>query len=237
MHTPVQLLVSLRRDKSHNMKNRPLLSRLLAPLLAFPVLAHAQGENIERGTYARFGAGIAIVEDIEGFAADLFNPRIDFDLNLDPGVRLDFSPGYNFNNFVGVELNAGFLWNSLDGFETSAGSISAEGDLLQIPVLGSVVLRYPTPAGLTPFIGAGGGGTYVRLDFDHDGQEAGDDFFAAYQLLGGVRYQIDEGLSMGLVYKYLHVFSEDEETLVTGESSGLGDITSHSISAVAVFEF
>ena len=216
---------------------------LLASALALPLIASAQdaGVNVTidgdgSGTYARFSAGIAIVEDIEGFVDNAIDPRLDYDLNLDPGVNIEFAPGYNFNRFIGVELNTGFIWNSLDKIQTSTGNFSIEGDLLQIPIMGNAVLRYPTPAGITPFVGGGGGGAYLRLSVDDD-DDAGDDFFAAYQLFGGARYDIDEGLSVGLIYKYTHVFSEDEETLFTGESAGLGDVTTHSISATVTFEF
>jgi opacity protein-like surface antigen len=210
---------------------------LLASAFAFPILATAQSPAPNgAGTYARFEAGIAIVEDIDGFVADTVN-RIDFDPELDPGVRVDFAPGYNFCHYFGVELNTGFIWNSLDSLNTSNGSIPIEGDLLQIPIFGNVILKYPTPIRLTPFVGAGGGGSYIRLDVDDNDGEAGDDFFAAYQFFGGIRYEIDEGMSVGLTYKYMHLFSEDEETLFTGESSGLGDTTTHSVSAAVTFSF
>lgn len=221
-------------QKTPSMKNH----FLLATTLAFPLLASAQDANDNgAGTYARFEAGVAIVEDIEGFADDGINPRIDFDLNLDPGVRIDFAPGYNFCRYFGVELNTGFIWNSLDSIQTDFGSLHIEGDLLQIPIFGNVILKYPTPVRLTPFVGAGGGGSYIRLDVDDNDGEAGDDFFAAYQLLGGIRYEIDKGMSVGLTYKYMHLFSEDEERFFTGESSGLGDTTTHSISAGVTFSF
>ncbi|HEX7860246.1 MAG TPA: outer membrane beta-barrel protein [Verrucomicrobiae bacterium] len=216
------------------MKNKVLF----ASVLAFPLIVAAQdGEADGSGTYARFGAGIAIVEDIEGFVDTVFEPRLDYELNLDPGVRVDFAPGYNFNHYFGVELNTGFVWNSIDSIELEDGRRGrAEGDLLQIPMMGSVVLRVPTPIQLTPFVGAGAGGAYVRLEND-DSDEAGDDFFAAFQFFGGVKYEIDEVLSVGMVYKYMHVFSEDEETIFTGESAGLGDLTTHSISAIVSFNF
>lgn len=211
---------------------------ILASALALPLLAQAQNPDRNgAGTYARFEAGIAVVEDIEGFADDGINPRLDFDLDLDPGVRIDFAPGYNFCNYFGVELNTGFIWNSLDSFQTGSGSFRVEGDLLQIPVFGNIILKYPTPIQLTPFIGAGGGGSYIRLDFDNTPGEAGDDFFPAYQLFGGIRYELDPGMAVGLTYKYMHLFSEDEETLFTGESSGLGDTTTHSVSASVTFSF
>jgi opacity protein-like surface antigen len=212
-------------------------SVLLATTFALPFLAQAQDPNHGAGTYARFEAGVAIVEDIDGFFDDPINSRLDFDLSLDPGVRVDFAPGYNFCQYFGVELNTGFIWNSLDGIDTSAGTIPVEGDLLQIPIFGNVILQYPTSIHLTPYIGAGGGGSYIRLDLDDVDGDAGDDFFAAYQFFGGVRYEIDEGMSVGLSYKYMYLFSEDEETLFTGESSGLGDVATHSISALVTFSF
>jgi opacity protein-like surface antigen len=215
------------------MKNKLLLTSALA----FPILASAQNPGPNgAGTYARLEAGVAIVEDIEGFVDDTVT-HIDFDLELDPGVRVDFAPGYNFCHYFGVELNTGFIWNSLDSLNTASGSIPVEGDLLQIPIFGNVILKYPTPIRLTPFVGAGGGGSYIRLDVDDGDSEAGDDFFAAYQFFGGIRYEIDDGMSIGLTYKYMHLFSEDEETLFTGESSGLGDTTTHSISAAVTFSF
>ena len=210
-------------------------SLLLAAVFAFPCLAGAQSEGA--GTYVRFGAGVSMVEDIDGYIADPFG-RLNFDLSLDPGVRVDIAPGFNFNEYFGFELNTGIIWNSLDAFEFEDGfSASVDGDLLQIPVLANLILRYPTPANITPFIGGGGGGVYERLSFDAPGpDESNDDFFAAYQLFGGVMFEIQENMNVGVVYKYLNVFSEDEAS--NGfETSGIGDITTHSISAFVNLSF
>lgn len=213
-------------------------SVLLAATLALPFATRAQNANDHgAGTYARFEAGISIVEDIEGFYEDPITPRLDFDLSLDPGVRTDFAPGYLFCRYFGVELNTGFIWNSVDSFETASGNIPVAGDLLQIPIFGNVLLQYPTSISLTPFVGAGGGGSYIRLDFDDSPGEAGDDFFPAFQLFGGLRYNLDPGMSVDLTYKYMYLFSEDEESIFTGETSGLGDVTTHSISASVTFSF
>ena len=87
----------------------------LACAFALPLAATARAaEGMTPGSYVRFGAGIAIVEDIEGFADTLFDPRVDYDLNLDPGVRIDVAPGYAINEFLGLELSTGFVWNSVD---------------------------------------------------------------------------------------------------------------------------
>jgi opacity protein-like surface antigen len=210
-------------------------SLLLAAALAFPCLASAQTEGT--GTYVRFGAGVSMVEDIDGYVGDPFG-QLNFDLALDPGVRVDIAPGLNFNQYFGFELNTGIIWNSLDAFEFEDGfSASVDGDLLQVPLLANLILRYPTPANITPFIGAGGGGVYERLSFDAPGpDESSDDFFAAYQLFGGVMFQLEENINIGVVYKYLSVFSEDESS--NGfETSGIGDITTHSLSAFVHLTF
>lgn len=204
---------------------------LLATALVFPSLVSAQTEG-DTGTYVRVGAGVSMVEDIDGSIDDLFNPELNFDLTLDPGIRVDVAPGYNFNQYLGLEFNTGIIWNSLDAFEFEDGFVGrVEGDLLQIPLLANITLRYPTPANITPFMGAGGGGVYARLSFDNPGEDDySDDFFAAYQFFGGVMFQLQEDINIGVVYKYLNVFSEDEAS--NGfESSYVGDIVTHSLTA------
>jgi opacity protein-like surface antigen len=206
-----------------------------AALLACPLIATAQSES---GGYIRLGAGLSLVEDIEGYSAD-FAATTNFELTLDPGLRFDVAPGYNFNRYVGLEFNTGVVWNTVDSIEVEDGrSISVDGTLWQIPFLANVILRYPTDIQLTPFVGAGGGGLLMGITVDNTDDievyDRADDIFAAYQLFGGLQYEITESLSLGLVYKYLHLFSEQEDPY---DTAGLGDITTHSFSAMVSFDF
>jgi opacity protein-like surface antigen len=212
---------------------------LLATTLALPLTIAAQ--DYYSGTYLRIGAGVSQVEDLEGFVDTTLDPRFNFDYSFDPGVRIDFAPGLNFNQFFAFELNTGIIWNALDSIEADGQSASADGDLIQVPILANFIAKYPTPIGLTPFIGAGGGGVYTRLSIgDVNGVEiddSGDDFFGAFQLFGGLTYEVSQGFHVGAVYKFLHVFSNDEERSSNGDRAGLDDLTTHSISAVVSIDF
>jgi opacity protein-like surface antigen len=212
---------------------------LLATALALPLTLSAQ--DYYSGTYLRIGAGVSQVEDLEGFVDTTLDPRFNFDYSFDPGVRIDFAPGLNFNPFFAFELNTGIIWNALDSIEAEGQSASADGDLIQVPFLANFIAKYPTPIGLTPFIGAGGGGVYTRLSIgDVNGVEiddSGDDFFGAFQLFGGLTYEVSQGFHVGAVYKFLHVFSNDEERSSNGDRAGLDDLTTHSISAVVTIDF
>src|SRR5688500_8587175 len=194
---------------------------LLATALAFPCLASAQTES-NPGAYVRLGAGVSMVEDIDGYVDDLFNPELKFDLTLDPGVRVDVAPGYNFNQYLGFEFNTGVIWNSLDAFEFEDGFVGpVEGDLVQVPLLANVTLRYPSSPNPAPFGGRGGGGAYARLSSDGGGSS--DDFFAAYQFFAGAPFELQDELNVGFVYKYLTVLSE-EDASNGPERAGMGDI-------------
>ena len=214
---------------------------LLATTLALPLTIAAQDDNDYSGTYVRISAGVAQVEDLEGFVDTTIDPRFNFDYSFDPGVRVDFAPGLNFNPYFAFELNTGIIWNALDSIEAGGESASADGDLIQVPAMANFIGKYPTPIGLTPFIGAGGGGVYTRLSIgDVNGVEiddSGDDFFGAFQLFGGLTYEVSEGFHVGAVYKFLHVFSNDEEFSSSGDRAGLDDLTTHAISAVATIDF
>ncbi len=212
---------------------------LLATALALPLTVAAQ--DYYNGTYLRIGAGVSQVEDLEGFVDTTIDPRFNFDYSFDPGVRIDFAPGLNFNPYFAFELNTGIIWNALDSIEAEGQSASADGDLIQVPALANFIAKYPTPIGLTPFIGAGGGGVYTRLSIgdvnDVEIDDSGDDFFGAFQLFGGLTYEVTEGFHVGAAYKFLHVFSNDEERSSNGDRAGLDDLTTHSLSAIVTVDF
>ena len=76
----------------------------------------AQDDNDYSGTYVRISAGVAQVEDLEGFVDTTIDPRFNFDYSFDPGVRVDFAPGLNFNPYFAFELNTGIIWNDFPWF-------------------------------------------------------------------------------------------------------------------------
>ncbi|MBN2318958.1 MAG: outer membrane beta-barrel protein [Acidobacteria bacterium] len=127
----------------------------------------------DKGWYLNFGAGANI-------------PTVEY--HADPGFRLSVSGGYNFNKYLGLELETGFLYNhiqinigdiiddigdipELEGILDEIGEI---GDIIddisdisidakQVPVLVNFMLRYANESKWEPYVGFGMGGMYISL--------------------------------------------------------------------------
>lgn len=211
--------------------------RLVFCALVGAATAPAAFAQEEGSFYLRTGVGVSIIEDVEEELSGVGAPET-YTFSLTPGVRVDLAPGYNVNNYLAVEFNTGVIWNGFDELEGPGGAVDLEGDLLQVPLLANVIGRYPIEdTGLVPFFGAGGGGVLQYVNIDRVGgmdvdDDSDDDVYPAFQVFGGLLYQIAESWSVGLVYKYLYVFSGDDDDV-----PGLGRVESddsrtHSISAV-----
>src|SRR3954469_2475822 len=113
--------------------------------------------------YFNFDAGANAMQDVhQQFRSVPFN-GIERDLDMNVGFRVNIAEGFSFNRFVSAELEAGFAYNELRHSDDWFG---------QLPLLLNVIFKYDFDSGLTPFIGAGGGGsysmaqTYAPDDFD-----------------------------------------------------------------------
>jgi opacity protein-like surface antigen len=117
------------------------------------------------------------------------------DSDLDIGFRTDAGVGYKFHKYIAGELETGFIYNGIDG---------VDGSLSHIPVLVNAVFRYDNSSKFVPYAGAGVGGAYSILSIDDGGIDDDDgDIVFAWQLFGGVRYNINDRTSVGIYYKYL----------------------------------
>jgi opacity protein-like surface antigen len=135
--------------------------------------------------YFSFDAGVNLLQD--------------FDLNgataeADPGWRMGFTAGYNFNRWLGVEGEIGYAYAPLS-------DVDARFDY--VPLLANVIFRYENRSKFTPYVGVGAGGAGSIFIFER-GSISGDDsnIMFAWQAKAGVRYQINEKLSVGIAYKY-----------------------------------
>jgi opacity protein-like surface antigen len=105
------------------------------------------------------------------------------------GFRLSGAAGYNFNRWIGLELETAYLYASKDDVRVS-----------QVPILVNFVLRYESKWKWVPYASAGLGGIIVWGRDDDDSSTFGD---GAYQLTAGVRRMLNEKMSVGASYKYL----------------------------------
>jgi opacity protein-like surface antigen len=157
----------------------------------------------------------------------------DTSLSFDTGVRVDVIPTYQWNEYLSLDFNTGFIWNNTDKVSGPGGTFSVDGDQWQFPFLVDVNFRFPTKFGLIPFIGGGGGGVYAIANVDKVNgdtvNDSDDDIFGAVQGVAGIEYKIDEKFSVGIVYKYLYMFTE-ETVVFPGGSVSSDNTRTHSVS-------
>jgi opacity protein-like surface antigen len=176
-------------------------------------------EEKESGVFFDIGPGVNFAQDvdveIEGFSGEA---------ELDPGLRVGASVGYQINRYLGVEVDGAYVWNPFDDSDSS---------LTHVPLIANAVLRFPI-ARLEPYVGAGVGGSANVLairDFDEDFDEddADADFNFAWQAMAGLRFRFHENMSVGVGYKYLGTSESDYE--IEGVDVKIGTAHNHTVNA------
>jgi hypothetical protein len=186
------------------------------------------------GPYVRTDLGFGFVNNLEssqtltgnvlpGLHGTLSNPSI----SINPGVRFDVSPGFNFTDWLGAELSGGILYNGLDhlngsgtvtlsgGTETVAnGGLSLTGTYLQVPVLVSSVFRWPGQGRWKPYLSTGFGFAYSQLQITQvDNTQTSDEFeeqySPAFSVGSGFMWQVSDNVDFDVLYKLLGVINPD----------------------------
>jgi len=167
---------------------------------------------------ANVGVSLADKVDLHRFVVPTPGAKVD----LDPGPRLSVAGGYNFNEYLGAQLETGFIWNEVKSV-TGGGNIDAS--LAHVPMLADVVVRYDKPdCKWVPYAGVGAGGDVSVISLDKvrapngavvDG--SGSDVVFAWQVFVGVRYKFRENMSIGGGYKF---FSADGASWDVRHTSG-----------------
>jgi hypothetical protein len=89
-----------------------------------------------------------------------------------PGFRFDVEFGYNIYDWLGVSLQSGVIYNSINQYNVSftngsSTNNSADGELLQVPIQIDGILRWPGATAFKPFIGGGIGAIWQQLDVNN----------------------------------------------------------------------
>jgi len=193
------------------------------------------------GPYVRTDLGFGFVNNLSsnqnlsgsilpGVTGTLSNPSI----SINPGLRFDVAPGYNFNDWLGAEFSAGILYNGLDhlngsGSVTTAegtqtvgsGGVSLTGRYLQVPALGSAVFRWPGTSRWKPYLSTGFGMAYSQLQITQVGAlQTSDDmtqqFSPAFQVGSGFLWQISDMVDFDVMYKLLGIINPDYSSFQPG---------------------
>jgi opacity protein-like surface antigen len=204
----------------------------------------AQAQNLDGKWYFRgdLGTSLAMETDVDEFLGPVSGVEVDFD----PGLRLGVAGGYRITPWLAVELESGVLFNSVN----EVGGRSIDASLTQVPFMGNVVVQCNNFNRWVPFVGIGAGGVSSILDIDEqvevgegtlfvDGNEA--DIVFAYHAFGGVRYEFNDRMGVGLVYRFMGTQgpSWDVESRFLGDDLkiALDDVFTHSISVLFQLHF
>lgn len=162
---------------------------------------------------------------LPGVTGTLSNPSI----AINPGVRFDVTPGYNFSDWLGAEFSSGILYNGLDHLNGSgslsvagspspvalgSGGVSLTGRYLQVPVLLSSVFRWPGKSRWKPYLSTGFGFAYSQLQingmqdpqlgaFVSTSDQMSQQFSPAFSVGSGFYWQVSDMVDFDVMYKLL----------------------------------
>jgi opacity protein-like surface antigen len=212
--------------------------------IAFGLVVQAQNADSKWYFRTDLGASFPMETDLEEFL-DL-GPTGEADIEFDAGMRLGVAGGYRVNPWLALELESGVLFNSI----SDADGNSVDASLTQVPFMGNVVVQCNNFDRWVPFIGVGAGGVSSVLDIDErvdtsagtlflDGNDA--DLVFAYQAFAGVRYEFNDRMGVGLVYRFMGAQGASWEVENEGASEdfeiAFDDVFTHSISALFHLHF
>ena len=194
------------------MKRDPRLIAIAGAILASLLALPAAADEKESGLYLNFDIGPSWAEDVHIDVAGISG-----NADLDVGLRMAVMLGYNFNRYVGLEFDTGFIYNEFDQSNSS---------LSHVPLMANGMFRYPTDIGLEPYLGAGVGGSVNVLYIDGNGNNDSDaDFNFAWQAMAGLRYRFRNHMAVGIGYKYFGTLDSNYD--IEGVNVDVGTSNNH----------
>ena len=207
---------------------RLLFGLCLAAGLILPLPARA-ADAADFGPYIRADGGANFVTgthlDIDGSPGNL---------SLDTGFRVDGAFGYQFQPWLAVEFEGGFIQNSVRSITLNNLTASPEGDsnLEQIPLLLNVVLRYENQTEFVPYLGVGAGGVLSTLKISG---ESDNDAVVAFQAKAGIIYKIMAAAWLDVGYKFLG--TAEQNYRIGGANLRTKDVFNHFIGLSVIWTF
>ena len=212
------------------MKTRVTICTCLVLLLSPAVVIAADGPYIS----GHIGASWLSNADFDGSVPGI---RLSSEVEFDTGVHLGAAFGYDFGEF---RVEGEFTYQSHEFKEVTdlelngipQGDRDADGDIDAFIFLINGFYDIDTGTKLTPYLGGGIG--FARLDIKDlfvagivRGDE--DDTVFAYQLAGGITYEITEQIVADLSYRFVATSEPDFD--------GLEEYNSHNLMAGVRFYF
>jgi opacity protein-like surface antigen len=168
-------------------------------------------------------------------------------VEFDPGVRAGAAVGFNFTDWFATEAQLGLYANEIKSI--SHADVVHDATLVNVPLFLNAKLQYANRSRCTPYAGVGAGFTTSILDADYlqvnritfSGSDA--DAVFAWQAFGGLRFSLNERMSLGVEYRYFNTDSPrwSGDTFYGGpflsDSLRIGRVQTHSVSVMFQVHF
>ncbi len=214
------------------MKSLQILPSILA-VAAFQFSSSVVRAHDDHGVYLGVDAGPAIAKDTS--LREFPDAPPGGEVEFSTGGRIGLTAGYRFNDWFSLGAETGFIVNEIKG---------ADAALLQAPILAVVEFRLPNKSPVVPFIGGGPGVSFSILGINDDSLNSGtavdgaaSDAVFAWQAYGGVRWNINDHLALGVTYKYFAAEAADWDVDETSQSVRFGRARVQSITGGISFSF
>lgn len=209
------------------MKARSYAPLSLSAVAALALFVPASSGEERPGPYFNAALGGSVAADTK--LREFPNAPPGGKVKFDPGVALDVGGGFKFNEWLLVGGQTGVLINGIKGSDAA---------LTQVPMLANLELRFPNNSPLVPFIGGGPGMAFSSITLNHDNLNGGSDVDGsdstavfAWHAYGGIRYKINEKMSIGVSYRYFWAEKPEWEVDNSFQDIRFGESHIHVISA------
>jgi opacity protein-like surface antigen len=157
------------------------------------------------------------------------------DIEFDPGIRLSLGGGWRFADWIRAGGEFGVISHSIDG---------ADASFAHFPLLANLEFQIPNPSPIVPFFGGGPGISVTTIAIDDDFLNDGDfvdgtsaDAVFVWQAYAGLRYKLNDMMSIGAIYKYFEARESNWDVDGTSTDIRLGRTRTHSFSASFSMDF
>lgn len=184
------------------------MKKLCVALLALTMVVGIGVSTSLAEAYISGSVGAVILND-----ADIEDDYGKGEMTFDTGIGFvgavgSRSTGGNNNR---IELEVGYRTNDFDKIKADGYSVSIDGDITTISLMGNIYLDIPTSGKFSPFIGGGVGYANIEGDLDSFGTE--DDNVFAYQLILGGSIAASRKLYFDLQYRFFGTEDPDFDGL------------------------
>ena len=181
-------------------------TKLLATAAVAALIAGAPAHA--EGLYVGAFGGVNFLSEADGTADAGGGYNINLEVESDTGWAAGAAVGYGFDFGLRAEGEVAYRMDGLDQANAGPIAFDLDGDTTALSIMGNLWFDIPLSGPVRPFVGGGVGMAQVSLN-DVEVRAIGpgtfvddSDWVFAYQLGGGIAYQVAPGVEVTAEYRY-----------------------------------